>query len=475
MNNKAENSRLLYDKNKADLGSLDLFDKIINVKLTDADGNEYLIRSDYEMYYPNLTASIITPDTSGVSISQKNSKFYIRKCTYKPSIKVNYKRVSLSTPVSVDLYLSNFFMLDRSGKLLKTFNSITNRLVRVDIALGYFGQFKSLMQKGKAQDIQVEDLFNFDKDMLTSHGITVITMNNVVYVQTDKLPPDMTVHVHGYVGTYYSAKGIQDLAEGLPDNYEDILKENIIIQSDYTVSGGTSLFEKACFEMITQNWVSGAVDLSKPELKEFAENVDKKTNRVIKGSMTEAQAKVYGLKVNFSAGVHRLSVEYDNVNGGVTTPKVPSASTAINKLNNILAKFNFSKTVCHTLIPEDGSLFLYLEEEASTGDNLLTPKLLAQYEKTSATVYWDNKLPAVYNITTDSLCTVSCPFFFLLNPFQKFYFKSAYALSGMVTYYANFTAEENEFYALWQTISFATVEDINECNIVCTGKKKRGA
>lgn len=473
MNNKAENSRLLYDKNKADLGSLDLFDKVINVKLTDADGNEYLIRSDYEMYYPNLTASIITPDTSGVSISQKNSKFYIRKCAYKPSLKVNYKRVSLSTPVSVDLYLSNFFMLDRSGKLLKTFNSITNRLVRVDIALGYFGQFKSLMQKGKAQDIQVEDLFNFDKDMLTSHGITVITMNNVVYVQTDKLPPDMTVHIHGYVGTYYSAKGIQDLAGGLPSNYEDILRENIIIQSDYTVSRGNTLFEEACFEMITKNWVSGAVDLSKPELKEFAKNVDK--NNMIKvGSMTDAQAMVYGLQVHFSAGVHKLSAAYDEANGEAKIEKVKTANTAIEKLNNILAKVNFSKTVCHTLIPEDGSLFLYLEEEASTGDKLLTPKLLAQYDKTSATVYWDNKLPAVYNITTDSLCTVSCPFFFLLNPFQKFYFKSAYALSGMVTYYANFTAEENEFYALWQTISFATVEDINECNIVCTGKKKGG-
>lgn len=474
--NKAENVRFLFDKDKVSLSNLDLFDKVINVKLTDIEGNEYLIRSDYEMYYPNLMSSIISPgakDNTSRFTPQMSNRFYIRKCTYKPSIKVNYKRVSLSTPVNIDLFLSNFFLLDRSGKLLKNFNSITNRLVRVDIAMGYFGQFKESVQKGKAQDIQVNDLFNFDKDMLAKHGITVITMNSVVYVQTDKLPPDMTVHIHGYVGTYYASKGIQDLEQGLPDNYEDILKDNIIIQSDYTVRGSQTLFGKACFEMITKNWVSGAVDLTEPELKEFAKNVNKDTKMIIKGSMNDAQARMYGIQVHLSAGAEKLASDYDEEHEGETIQKVPPSSTAVGKLNNILNKFNFSKTVCHTLIPEDGSMYLYLESEASTGDKLLTPKVLAQYNKTSATVYWDNKLPAVYNITTDSLCTVSCPFFFLLNPFQKFYFKSAYVLSGMVSYYANFTAEENEFYALWQTISFATVEDINECNIVCTGKKVR--
>ena len=79
----------------------------------------------------------------------------------------------------------------------------------------------------------------------------------------------------------------------------------------------------------------------------------------------------------------------------------------------------------------------------------------------------------VYNITNDALCTIVCPFFSFINPFEKLYFKSRYALGGLVSYYANFTnANKNEFYALWQNVSFATVDDINECTIVCTGQKK---
>ena len=70
-------------------------------------------------------------------------------------------------------------------------------------------------------------------------------------------------------------------------------------------------------------------------------------------------------------------------------------------------------------------------------------------------------------------CT--CPFFYFLDPFDVIEFKSRYALGGIVSYYANFNASEDKFYALWVTVSFATVEDINECQITCTGSQsKRG-
>ena len=66
-NEKADYSALLADKSKCELGALDIFDKVINLKLTvsekDANGNpipksEYVIRSDYEMYFPKLMSSI---------------------------------------------------------------------------------------------------------------------------------------------------------------------------------------------------------------------------------------------------------------------------------------------------------------------------------------------------------------------------------------------------------------------------------
>ena len=66
-NAKADYSALLADKSKCELGALDIFDKVINLKLTtsekDANGNpipksEYVIRSDYEMYFTSLMKSV---------------------------------------------------------------------------------------------------------------------------------------------------------------------------------------------------------------------------------------------------------------------------------------------------------------------------------------------------------------------------------------------------------------------------------
>ena len=83
-----------------------------------------------------------------------------------------------------------------------------------------------------------------------------------------------------------------------------------------------------------------------------------------------------------------------------------------------------------------------------------------------------NMLPAVYNITTDALCTIVCPYFFYVNPFEVVKFRSRYALGGLVSYFANYNASDEEFTIISQDISFATVEDINECSMVAVGKKK---
>ena len=151
------------------------------------------------------------------------------------------------------------------------------------------------------------------------------------------------------------------------------------------------------------------------------------------------------------------------------------ASTAMEKaslVKNVLGMQDF----CITDIPSNGNLFLYHKDEVKNVLEMTKGTELEKvYKDDTVSLYWQDKLPAVYNITTDALCTVVCPFFFFINPFQKFYFKSRYALGGLVSYYANFNATEDEFYALWQTVSFATVEDINECTIVCTGQKKRKA
>jgi hypothetical protein len=77
------------------------------------------------------------------------------------------------------------------------------------------------------------------------------------------------------------------------------------------------------------------------------------------------------------------------------------------------------------------------------------------------------ELPAVYNITSDALTTILCPFFWFLNPFDSIKFRSRYSLGGLTGYYADFTAKDQYFMMLWQDVTFATVEDLNDVQMVC--------
>ena len=478
---KAPYTSLLADKEKTDLGSLDLFDRVINLKLTIAEKDksgkllqlgEYVIRSDYETYFPELMRSVASSDLKGF-LGMK--KCLIRKCQYKPSIKVQYKRVSMDVPVEVDIFVNNFFMLDKSGKMLKTFNNATNPLVKVELAMGYFGQFKDMLKPKAGGSLSVSDLFDFDEGKLSGHGITLITICDVAYVQTDKLPPDMTVHIHGFVGNLYAEK-LEDVdaKKNTPEKYEDIVSSKRVIS--YKSLGKDTVIEKTFFEEVTRNWVREGSLPKETEIK-----LVKGTK--VDGKLTEKDALLYGVLVYLSNGAKEYAKEWDDKHiqldseGNKVFPeavKFSDCSTAKEKVNEIIKNYMPDGFSVQS-IPVNGCLLVYKDDEALTPEQMLEGTALSEfYKKSTVAKYWKDKLPAVYNITTDALCTITCPFFFFLSPFQKFYFKTRYALGGLVSYYANFNATEDEFYALWQNVSFATVEDVNECTIVCTGQKKEG-
>lgn len=480
---KAPYTAFLEDENKTELSALDLFDRVINLKLTvsskDVNGNdipaqEYVIRSDYEMYFSKLLNTVASDDFESFS---KLNTCQIRKCQYKPDIKVQYKRVSMSTPVSIDIFIKNFFMLDKTGKMIKGFNNLTNALTKVELAMGYFGQFEETLKANKGS-ITIDSLFDFSEENLKGKGITLITMSGVEYVQTDSLPPDMTIHIHGYVGNLYSSK-LQNISveDGLPDNFEEIISKEIVIDISKITKDIKTLVGQTFYESVTKNWCrKGAL----PEETQI--ELLNSENYTVKGTLSDSDAKKYGVLVYFSKKAEEYAKEYDKekikqgADGKDIKPKftIPKASTAMAKaslVKNVLGMQDF----CITDIPSNGNLFLYLKDEVeNVGEMAKGTDLEKLYKDDAVALYWQNKLPAVYNITTDALCTIVCPFFFFLNPFQKFYFKSRYALGGLVSYYAKFNATEDEFYSLWQTVSFATVEDINECTIICTGKKQEG-
>jgi len=468
----------MADKDKVTLTENDILDRVINLKLyTVHDGSEkdeYVIRSDFELYYPD-TLKLVAYDNAKSFYNSK--KCFIRKCQNKPSIKVQYKRVSLSSSIEVDIFIRNFFMLDKDGNLISGFNNKTYKLSRVDFAMGYFGQFKALFsnQTPKSPDELFTKGFlsSSDSEPDIGHGITVMSMSNVEYSQLDSLPPDMSFHIHGYVGN--TVQYNVDLnSDDFPSEYDKLMKSQAVIPAELK-KGKDCYLDQVYYETITRNWIKKGT-LPKLESTQIASGKEYTT-----GVMSVTDADKYGIKVYLSKGMVNYSKEKEasfkkGADGKVIKPTlaIPKASTAEGKMKAISNYFGL-KEARFTLIDSLGDYVVYLEKETKDIEEMLKGTSIGKmYEKTSLAKTWKNCIPAVYNITNDKLCTIVCPFFCFINPFEKLKFKSRYALGGLVSYYANYTnVNKDEFYVLWQNVSFATEENINECTIVCTGQKKR--
>ena len=458
-------TKLLDDKKKVKLTENDLFDRIINLKLyagerkpdgTSIVKDSYVIRSDWEIFYPDLNKAV----TQGAVVPKQNG--YIRKCRMKPSIKVQYKQIATGTAIEMDIFVSNFFMLDSSGQMLMSFNNIGYPILKVEVQMGYWGQFSE-------QPKSMAEYLTFNPH----NGAEVLTCD-VNYSQTDKLPPDSILHIHGYVGNCYGSP-VEAQNQPASIKFADLEVE---MKRDKT----KSLIEDYCFQNVTRRFLKTTV-FDTDRHPTFI--VDEKTGR-----MDKTSAEQYGIKVFCTQALIDASKEAEE-NGTLTTSNTKdkkgekvdiftaglSSNSAIEALNSIRSVIGVD---CTFQALKDGNYIALLPSETEEMDKLAEAVKSALGNDVDAVKVgnalqkdWNNVLPAVYNITTDALCTITCPFFYFIDPFDVLEFKSRYALGGIVSYYANFNASEDKFYALWATISFATVEDINECQITCTGSQSR--
>ena len=296
------------DKDKYTLTQEDLFDKVINLKLytEDSNGNlkdTYVIRSDYELYFPTLMDNVAKNDYNKF---KANNFCYIRKCQHKPAIKVQYKRVSADAGILVDIFVSNFHMLDKNGDLVTGFNNETYKLGRVDFALGYFGQFKALFsnQLPTSALSLITTGFADNADPAIGHGITVMSMSNVEYTQMDKLPPDSVLHIHGYVGNIFAPKFDTDTAN-FPKEYETLMKSQAVIPSGFKFGMETYL-EKVYYETLTRNWVKKGTP-TELESTKVASGKEYTT-----GVMSDTDAMTYGIKAYYKIAVcYALLKDYE--------------------------------------------------------------------------------------------------------------------------------------------------------------------
>lgn len=436
------NSFLLPDKNKTNLTQFDIFDRIINLKLTtgklNSDGvtatekDVYVVRSDYEVVYPDMQVTSIFK--AGAS---PGKSYYIRKCSYKPSIKVQLKNVSPSVGIEIDIFLSNFYMLDASGKTLLSFSNSTYPLQKVELMMGYWGQFKEMKH----------DTFDDLKEFTPGFGVDVITINNV-YVTTEKMPPDYTMRIHGYVGT---ASFSPPVGETGSKEYSTLQEAGLI--ETVSESGGSSAIEKLFFKYITRRFTKSNV---------FPEG---KAPVATDGFMSEQDAGLYGVKVFCSEGVKNISGKQ------IQSKKIDSEGNEVDSK----VYFNGGKNVKNTIyrilsyINSDlvfaqlytGDYVVFTQEESLDVAGLTVSE---DYGKDTALVkIYKNILPAVYNISiTDARVIIVSPFFFFVNPFLTVEFSSRYTLSSLVSYYAEMGKDVSKFRIIQQSLSFATVDKINE-------------
>ena len=499
--------------------TFDLFDRVINLRFKAGLNSEdtYIVRSDYEIFAPDYQADIV----DGKDVSMTKYKGNFQKCRIKPSIKVQMKQVSNNTAIELDLYISNFYMLSKDGKVLMSFNAKSYPLQSVDIQMGYFGQFESYYGLNRDKLPTKEQYFNLE----APEDVKCVTCH-VQYVQTDNIPPNYTLHIHGYVGSCYNEPVYKKSEEAFETSLDTVKvrfsevdgnKFKFANLAHYLFNNVTSRFFRRSSEGM------GKSDIAK---------INQEVNGEDKFVLDIPTAKNYGVRLFMSESLVASELftgkyAYKDNEGSITVREFFSygieGENPMQALNRFIAS---TSNKVRALPLNNGDYALYLKEEFASPQsmkerkwfvynnsaksqtlNLLTVTgntMSVKVERLTELAWSDiqtyvheclsvkgkgidisdndtlnrikslNKgelfttdiIPCVYNINEDALTTIVCPFFFYLNTFDTLKFNNRYPLGGLVNYYVDHAGNDTKFTVLWIDYSFATVEDINECNIV---------
>ena len=530
------------NKDNLQLQAGDLFDRVINLKFITSEqvtikegGNrvekyvdEFVLRSDYELVDKKFVANVAN---GTVSYSQDKKISCIRKCRLKPSIKVQYKQVAGNTMIELDIFVQNFFMLDSEGKTLMSFSNAKGRLASVEIQMGYFGQFSDFFKGNENGVPTLEQYFDFT---VKPEGVQTITCN-VTYCQTDKLPPDSTMHIHGFVGSCYT-QPVTDKMTTDDNQISSIELSTVDTSSVYMYQKGENAFRFKSFAHYLYNNITRRFFRNKIP----ATNIKEVKNLKIKFKeggvcLDDDSSLKYGVIVFLSEGIvgdgkSNVFLGKQQMYGSDGKPlkgkksseftKELSGDTPMRALNSFSS---FQSGLLRVQPLDNGCYLMFLNEEMKHSEKLsemywytFDPRLgkngvdldgdgevkaselglvkctydeILRYVndslggKAKNMNFFDyinslksknikvkdiKRIPAVYNIAYDkALCTITCPFFYFLTPFQKFYFASRYAVSSMIAYFLDQENKEMEFTMIWQSVSFATVENINDVQICC--------
>ena len=447
-----------------------MFDKIINIKIScvnitsgKREREAFVIRSDYELIYPDSTVPV-----DGTILPHLRNSCIIRRCTMKPSIKVQTKMVSSNTGISTDVYISNFFLLTQDGKHLRSFNNSQYKIETVEIAMGYWGQFR-VGKESENSAPTYDEYFNIE----AKNGADKITLTGTIVVTTDKLPPDSVLHIKGYVADVYSS----------PVAVSEINTAEKALSNPVASSGKD--FEKVCYDLITRRYLNkhyftdgegrklktGRSNVAVSDITDFLVPVNFDTET---GMMATGDADKYGVKVYLSNEAKKVNIPKKFASDGSEQENVLYFESGWTVGQTVARIITYMEAELDYTFTKTGDVLIYTTGEVTDPQKLneafSTEGLYKDTVLANKKIY-NNRLPAVYNINVDAVATIVCPFFTFFEPFQYIEFASRYALTSLVSYFASYAPTIYRFLVINATVSFATTEDVNEVQITAVSAR----
>lgn len=444
-------ARFIDDENKINLKPGDLFDKIINLKFTcrEVKTNKtevFVIRSDYELVYPNTTFN------TDRRASSFNGKFIIRRCTQKPSIKVQCKMVTSNTGTSIDVTVSNFIMLTHDGKHIRSFNAQDYVIESIEIVMGYWSQLEGSIDINNSDSNAVLESY-FNPVAKNGADRIVISGSEPIVVTTEKLPPDSAIHIKGYVANIYSSP-------------VGVTKTDTVVKAlDKPVAKSGTKFEEVLFENITRRYLSGYRTVG----------LNKTFKRDENNQLLEEDARNYGVRVFLSKKASETGLRPITDSKGEEKPRKIYFEAGWTIGQTLTRIFSYMNTDLDYTFSLEGDVIVYTTDEMQDAESLNKDcDEQGMYKETvlSNKQLYNGRIPAVYNINIDAVATIVCPFFTFLQPFQYIEFASRYALNGIVSYYAQYTPAVHRFLVISASVSFATMDDVNEVHITAVSAKE---
>jgi len=224
--------KIFFSSDLVNDDQIGLFDRIINIKFTRENGETITVRSDYEEVWNGDT-------------------LYFKTCSPKPEIRVQYIQYQ-RTLINVDIYITNFNILESDGKPASEFASIDalkgaigqkvksgttnlpnesysysgNRIIRADIEMGYRGQFFNWAKNWNRNTFPQPDAYKAFKNLEIPNDADKSQLGKAIErafkgeVDTQLMfremrrasiiiewvipisnPPDRITQFHGYVGS----------------------------------------------------------------------------------------------------------------------------------------------------------------------------------------------------------------------------------------------------------------------------------